>query len=98
MPPPFFELLKRFRSVGSTRSRAVPQRVVAGHVFAGEDAIAEAAVHAEDFVVSEARLENQLGDDVRRRVEGVVGSRAASGCSRSRAAVDAVEQVVTAEL
>ena len=50
-----------------------------GNVFAGEDPVAEAAEHAEDFVVSEAGLENQLGDNVGRRVKGIAGSRSTRG-------------------
>ena len=49
------------------------------HVFAGEHPIAEPAVHAEDFIVSEARLESQLGNHIRRRIECVTRGRTANG-------------------
>src|SRR3954471_1354606 len=49
------------------------------NVFAGEHAVAEAAIDTEHFVVAESRLKRQLGDDVGRRIERVVRCRRASG-------------------
>src|SRR5258708_3723188 len=47
--------------------------------FAGKYAVAEPAVDPENFVVSKARLKDEFRDDVRRRVEGIAGSRRTSG-------------------
>src|SRR5579872_1281204 len=38
------------------------------NVFAGEHSVAESAIHAENFIVSETRLENQFPDQIRRGI------------------------------
>src|SRR5271166_977064 len=58
---------------GATRgnySRASGRRV---RLLARKDAIAETVVDPEYFVVSKSGIERNLGDQIRRRVEGIVG-------------------------
>ena len=50
--------------------------------FARKHSVAETGIDSENFIVSEARLKSQLGYDVRRRIERIVGDRAASGTGR----------------
>src|ERR1700722_210755 len=80
--------VKRSDRVGT--SGAVADRG-GGDVFAGKCAIAEARVHTENFVVSEARLEPQFGDDVGRRIKCVGLGRTASStaCGSGRKSGDA---------
>src|SRR5579872_7133539 len=53
-----------------------------GEVCAREGAVAESIIQSENLVVSKTRIERDLGDDVRRRVEGISGGRGASDVVR----------------
>src|SRR5205807_9707295 len=66
------------QSIGSDICRRRTRKACGG-LAAGKYAVAEPAVDAENFVVSEARFKGQLHHDIRRRIEGVVGRRSASG-------------------
>ena len=54
-----------------------------------KDAVAEETADAEDFIVAPARIEGDLGDEIRSRVDGVGGQRrrdhwrASGGCNKS---------------
>src|ERR1700690_3761554 len=59
-------------SDGGCGGRAAQSRV--GEIFvAGKHAISKAIVKSEHLVVSEARIERDLGDEIGRRVEGESG-------------------------
>ncbi len=66
------------------------------YVFAGEDAVAEAAEHAEHFVVSETGFENDLRDDIGRRIKGVIGVEVVEPAADSRRTQQEVVSVVMA--
>ena len=75
-----------FRGVIGAQSAGTCNRGVArarpsladGEVCAGEDAVAEPVIQSEDLVVPKTRIERDLGDDIRRRVEGICGCRGTS--------------------
>src|SRR5580704_5271487 len=65
-------------------------------VFTWKHAVTEAAEYPEDLVVSKARLKRQLRNEVRRRVEGIAGSRTAGGDAAGAGAASGNAAVVEA--
>src|ERR1700722_2297392 len=65
----FLGSLERSRGRGCTGSRA--QRVSSFKFDAREDAVSKPVHQAEYFIVAKARIESDLGDQVRRRIERV---------------------------
>src|SRR5271156_1043341 len=65
--------IKSSQAIGTGHGAAAAKCGSACHFAARVDSIPEAIIDAEHFVVSKPWLEHSLGDEVRRRIERIVG-------------------------
>src|SRR5438552_12015507 len=68
-------VLGRVEGSGSIRARLGGAAAESGrsYIFARKHAISEAAIHSEDFIVSEAGLESKFCDDIGRWIKRIIG-------------------------